>query len=213
MKSRAVGAVNKWWGDSQKMEAVKTFLMIGTVQGAARMLKIPEQTMYSWSRSPWWAEAIAEFKLQDQLVLSARLKKIVEKTFDVVEDRLEHGDFVYDQKTGAMRRKPVSMRDAHKVGLELDNKRTVLLDRAVPTASEEAVDDKLNKLAQKFADIVNGKKPVDETILDVDSREVVSDEAVASEVLSDDGAGEFDEVLQEAESSLPGPDGLVWNNG
>lgn len=205
-KSRSVKAVNKWWGDSQKIEAVQTYLMIGTVQGAARMLKIPEQTMYSWTRQPWWQEIVGELKLQDQLQLSSRLKKIVEKTFDVVEDRLEHGDYVYDQKSGEMRRKPVSMRDAHKVGLELDNKRTILLDRAVPTASEEAIDDKLNKLAEKFAAIVNGKKLTDEEPLDVEAREIVGetemvqDEPMAGEVLFDDGESTASDLLQEVES-------------
>lgn len=232
-KPRGVADKHKHWGEAHKLEAVKSYLMLGTINAAAALMKIPEQTMYYWSRQPWWQECVAELKLQDQLVLSSRLKRIVDRSFDVIEDRLEHGDFVYDQKSGAMRRKPVSMRDAHKVALELDNKRTVLLDRAVPTASEEAIDDKLNKLAQKFADIVNGKKPIDDQPIDVHVKEVhdnadeniyveaklvpegemVPDEAMASEVLPDDFEGELGDFLQEDQSASARPNGLVRDNG
>lgn len=217
-KPRGVADKHKHWGEAHKLEAVKSYLMLGTINAAAALMKIPEQTMYYWSRQPWWQECVAELKLQDQLVLSSRLKRIVDRSFDVIEDRLEHGDFVYDQKSGAMRRKPVSMRDAHKVALELDNKRTVLLDRAVPTASEEAIDDKLNKLAQKFADIVNGKKPIDDQPVDVEAKlvpegEMVPDEAMASEVLPDDFEGELGDFLQEDQSASARPNGLVRDNG
>lgn len=191
--------VDKQWGESQKLEACKTYLMTGNLAMTARMLKVPEVTMRYWAKSPWWKELIDDLRSQDELVLSARLKKIVEKTFDVVEDRLEHGDYVYDQKTGEMRRKPVAMKDAHKVGLDLDTRRDLLLGRHTPTASEEAIDDKLNKLAAKFAAIVQGRKPIDEEVVDVESK-VVSDEPLSSEVLFDDGTRATSELLQETES-------------
>jgi hypothetical protein len=194
--------VDKHWGESQKLEACKTYLMTGNIAMTARMLKVPEVTVRYWAKSPWWKEMVDDLRSQDELVLSARLKRIVEKTFDVVEDRLEHGDYVYDQKTGEMRRKPVALRDAHKVGLELDNKRDLILSRSSPRASEEAIDDKLNKLAAKFAAIVQGRKPPDEEIVDVESK-VVSNEPLSSEVLFDDGQDGFGEVLQETETGTP----------
>lgn len=152
---RAVASEGKWWSDAQKLETVQTFLVTGNIAMTARMLKIPEDTVRRWVKSVWWKEIVDELRVQDELTLSTRLAKIVTKTFDVVEDRLEHGDYVYDQKTGAMRRKPVNMRDAHKVGLDLANKREHLLSRQAPLASEEQVDAKLMKLAKSFADIVN----------------------------------------------------------
>lgn len=168
---RAVGAEGKWWSDTQKIEAVKTFLMTGNVAMTSRILKIPEPTMRLWTKSTWWAEIVDDLRSQDELILSQRLKKIVEKTFDVVEDRLEFGDYVYDQKSGEMRRKPVSLKDAHKVGLELDNKRDLIMNRQAPRASEEQIDDKLNKLAAKFAAIVNGKKDNSDVVIDVEIKE------------------------------------------
>lgn len=188
MTNRAVSATGKWWSEPQKLEAVKTYLMTGNVALTASLLKIPEDTLRRWVRMPWWAEVVDDFKSQDELQLSAKLKKIVEKTFDVVQDRLEHGDFVYDQKTGQMRRKPVAMKDAHKVGVDLHAQRELLLNKHAPRASEEAIDDKLNKLAAKFAAIVQGRQPPSTEIIDVEAKtlegqyEVAQDDGLPGEV-------------------------------
>lgn len=196
---RAVSADGKWWSDAQKLETVKTFLMTGNLAMTARILKIPDDTVRRWVKTTWWTEIVDDLRTQDELLLSTRLQKIVSKTLDVVEDRLEHGDYVYDQKSGAMRRKPVALRDAHKVGLDLDNKRELILSRQAPRASEEQIDDKLLKLAKSFADIVNGRKTDNEQAVDVEAK-VVSDEAVAREVLPDDYEGTTGPVLQETET-------------
>lgn len=196
---RPISGEGKWWSDNQKLEAVKTYLITGNVAMTARILKIPEDTLRRWVKTTWWTEIVDDLRTQDELQLSTRFKKIVEKTLEVVEDRLEHGDFVYDQKTGAMRRKPVAMRDAHKVGLDLDAKRDLILGRQAPAASNEQIDAKLSKLAQSFADIVNGRKALENPI-DVEVK-VVSDEPVASEVLSGDDSGPVESNLQEGEGS------------
>lgn len=196
--NRAVSATGKWWSQPQKLEAVKTYLMTGNVALTASLLKIPEDTLRRWVRMPWWAEVVDDFKSQDELQLSAKLKKIVEKTFDVVQDRLEHGDFVYDQKTGQMRRKPVAMKDAHKVGIDLHAQREALLNKHAPRASEEAIDDKLNKLAAKFAAIVQGRQAPSEEVIDVQAK-MVQDGSVSDEVLFDNEDGDFDQTLQTEE--------------
>lgn len=210
LSRRAVSAEGRWWSDSQKLECVQTYLLTGNQAMTARILKIPEDTVRRWVKTTWWQEIVADLRIQDELKLSTRLKNIVEKSMTVIEDRLDNGDFVYDQKTGEMRRKPVNMRDAHKVALDLDNKRDLILQRAVPVASEELIDDKLNKLAQKFADIVNGRKPQPEEPIDVEAKivtegEMVQDESLPDEVLSDDGQEGFGEVLQEDESGNTRP--------
>lgn len=194
---RAIKDEGKWWSDGQKLEAVKTFLVTGNVAMTARILKIPEDTLRRWVKTVWWTEIVADLRTQDELQLSTRFKKIVEKTLEVVEDRLEHGDFVYDQKTGAMRRKPVAMRDAHKVGLDLDAKRDLILGRQAPAASNEQIDAKLSKLAQSFADIVNGRKAINTSdAIDVEVKE--SNSAV------DEG---WEEGLQEGVCEVSGDAG------
>ena len=82
------------------------------------------------------------------------MKKIVEASHTIVAQRLESGDPILNQKTGEIIYKPVSLKDAHKVAVDLmDRQHTLdkLTDAEAP--SEERDDNKLEKLAEKFAEM------------------------------------------------------------
>lgn len=150
-RRRALEAKGKHWSDSQKLEAVQTYLMLGSVRMTAAALKIPEITLKVWRASTWWKDLESELKIQDELQLSTRLKKIAEKSFAAVEDRLEHGNFVFDQKTGKIRRIPVNLKDAHKVALDSIHQKELIGKKHVDVANDGQVLDKLAQLAEKFA--------------------------------------------------------------
>ena len=168
-RRRAITKSLARWSDSQKLEAVKTYLILGNLSLTASSLKIPLPTIKDWKKSEWWKQIQNELMVQEDLQLGDRLKKIVNRSYDVIEDRMANGDFVYDQKTGEMRRKPVSMKDAHKVGLDLQERRDELIRRHVE--GESITTDKIEKtlldLAKRFEDIANGvnkqQRPVEVT--------------------------------------------------
>jgi hypothetical protein len=166
---RAIAARKRNWSDGQKLEAVQTFMVLGNLKLVSGTLKIPYDTLKVWKASEWWKTLEGELRVQDDLQLSTRLQRIVAKSYDVVEDRLEHGDFVYDQKTGVMRRKPVAMRDAHKVALDLSDKRDLLIDRHMTgdTITTDKIEKTLQDLAANFERIANqittSKHPIDVT--------------------------------------------------
>jgi hypothetical protein len=173
-RRRPVDASGRNWSDSQKLECVTTYLSLGNLALTSRLLKIPEMTIRMWKQKDWWRELETELRQQETLELSVRLKKIIESTLATTEDRLANGDFIYDNRLGQMVRKPVSMRDAHKVTLDLMNRRDVLENRQPKDVSLEQIDDKLAKLAQKFEEIANGRKPIEVTDVIIGSE--VSDE-------------------------------------
>jgi len=155
-RPRAVGAkTNIRWADSQKIEAATTYLVTGNMRMVAHMLKIPEVTLYSWKKTEWWAEIIKEIKGQENLVLSNKLKKIVDKSLELVSDRLENGDFIYDQKAGKLVRKPMAAKDLHKIAVDMIDKQAVLENKESVTIAEENVASKLEKLAQQFEQFAN----------------------------------------------------------
>lgn len=201
-RARAVSAEGKWWSDSQKLETVKCWLLTGNLAMTAGIVKVPEDTVRRWAKTTWWAQIVDDLHQEDQLLLSARLKKIVDKSFDVIEDRLEKGDFVYDQKTGQMRRKQVNMRDAHKVAIDLVDKREKLLAGHGPKASEEQVADKLIKLAEKFAELAGARKLETNTIeaTDVQVKETSTD-ALSDDLPSHNWGSSAPEGVQEEEDS------------
>ena len=166
---------NKQWSDKQKMDAVNSYLLLGNLALTGRLLNIPEITLRVWKASTWWKDAVAEVKASEKIELSARIKKLVDASMTVVEDRLSNGDFQYDQKTGQMIRKPVNMKDAHKVAVDMQARQDIIEKSEVQVQTEEHVEDKLLKLAEKFADMAtkkieqnnNDRRTVDAETVDV----------------------------------------------
>lgn len=163
-KRRPVNSTtNLSWSDSQKIEAVQTYLLLGSVKQTSFALKIPEPTLITWRTKDWWKDLEKEFKTQENITLSNKLKKIVDKSLDLVGDRLEKGDFIYDQKTGKMRRKPVALRDIHRVAVDMVAVRNRMQTEDTHQVAQDSIQEKLAKLAAEFAkvaDKLDTKAPV-----------------------------------------------------
>lgn len=163
-KKRPTSGVNNMhWSDSQKLEAVTTYLALGNLVLTASVLKIPEFTLRAWKQKEWWKEIESELAVQDDIQLSSRLKRIVETTLTATEDRIKNGDWIYDNKNGCLMRKPVNLRDVHKVTMDLVNKREHLSNKAPTAVAMEQIDERLKKLAEKFEQIATGTKTIEVT--------------------------------------------------
>lgn len=164
VKRRPTNATtNLLWSDSQKVEAVQTYLLLGSVKQTSFALKIPEPTLVSWRTKEWWKELEKEFKTQENITLSNKLKKLVDKSLSLVDDRLDKGDFIYDQKTGKMKRKPVALRDIHRVAVDMVAVRNRMDVNETQTIAQDSIAEKLAKLAAEFAkvaDKLDTKAPV-----------------------------------------------------
>jgi hypothetical protein len=119
-------------------------------------------------------------------VLSARMKSLVEASQTIVAQRLETGDPILNQKTGEIVYKPVSMKDAHKVAVDLiDRKKELDKLTTDDGPTEQRDDDKLERLAERFAEMatksietqMNKRRTVDVEFADV----VENDNAVYDE--------------------------------
>lgn len=167
---------NKQWSDQQKTEAVQTYLLLGNLAMTSRILGIPEITLRVWKNTGWWKDLVAEIKSQERVELSSKLKKIVNASLAVVEDRLVNGDFQFDQKSGEVIRKPVNMKDAHKVAMDMNARQELLEKTEKEVVNDASVEDKLLKLADKFAEMATRKieqKQLDERTVDVDEARIV----------------------------------------
>lgn len=173
--SRPVG--KKEYTDKQKLDAVTTYLMLGNIELTAATLKIGVRTLWYWKRTEWWAQLVEEVKKEDRLVISSKLRKILDKSWHLMEDRIENGDWIFNQKTGELQRKPVSLRDASQVAFQAATLHDKLDKQEHYVIATEQVNDKLNKLAQAFTDLAAGKKLSTEDAIDVAFREIgASDE-------------------------------------
>jgi len=149
----------KTWGDKQKMEAVSTYVVLGgNILQTSTALQIPHATIRMWTKTQWWKEMYDEIKQQDNIELSHKLQNIVARSLALVEDRLEKGDFFYDQKTGKVVRKEVSLRDAHEVMKSSFQMRESIEKPVVTAIEESSVNDKLAALAKQFEQFAVAQK-------------------------------------------------------
>jgi hypothetical protein len=149
-KKRDLAASGKWWSESQKIEAVTTYLALGNATQTAGVLDIPLPTLNRWRYADWWKKIEEDLKTEEHLQLNARLKKIVSKALDVTEDRLTNGNYQYDPKTSDMVRVPVSLKDATKAATDMLARQDIIQDKPVQQQIERTVDDRLAKLAEQF---------------------------------------------------------------
>lgn len=179
-KRRAISATKKSWSDEQKLELIKMYLMTGNLALSAASLKIPEHTARKWKGSNWWKEREHELRVQKDFKVSARLEKIIEKSLIAVEDRLDNGDFFFNRDTQAVERRPVSMQAAHKVAVDLMERKDVLDKRAEAGDTQEIAVDKFIQLAEKFASLAQKtqeKPPVEVTdVIYVNEQEELTEE-------------------------------------
>lgn len=185
-KNRSLEATtNLRWSDKQKLEAAKSYLVLGNLSMVSRIHGIPRITLQKWRECAWWHELIAELKLQEKIELSSKMKNIVDAAHQVVANRLENGDAVLNQKTGEIVYKPVSMKDAHRVAVDLLNQKQVLDKSTSVEAPTEQNLDKLEALANKFAEFatktieknINKNRTIDVPFVDiVEPKHAVYDE-------------------------------------
>lgn len=165
-----------WWSDSQKVEAIKCWMLLGNLKQVGQELNIPYDTLKTWKSSKWWGEVVSDLRVESNIQLSRKLKNIAEKAMETTLERLENGDYFYDQKTGEMIRKPVPMREANKVAAAMLDAHLKLDKKPQEDADNKAVKDRLDELKQQFAQFANNFKRPKLDVVDVDFKE--TDDAV-----------------------------------
>ncbi len=155
---RGVNDTNARYSDAQKVEAAKLYMVIGSNTQVCAALGISVNTFNVWKQQKWWKELIEDLRHESSIQLSARLRKIAEKSFDLVEDRLQNGDFIYDQKTGELVRKPMLGKDVARIATDFVDK-AIKLD-SKPREEESAMVGRLEDLAKRFEELAGKKQPI-----------------------------------------------------
>lgn len=141
-----------FYSDAKKVEVVTTYLVLGKAPLVEAATGVPRGTIRTWKMQPWWKEMEAEIRSEEDMELDSKLSKIVDRTLDAVVDRIEHGDYILDSRTGSVKRVPVKMKDAHKVSIDLIDKRNLLRGKPTSRVEKIGVEDTMLKLAEQFKD-------------------------------------------------------------
>lgn len=147
----------EWHSEGKRIEVVTSYLILGNAVMVEGITGVPVGTIRRWKQEPWWDDLVLQIQTEDNQELDAKISKRLNKALDVVQDRLEAGDFMYDPKSGEFVRRPVNMKDTWKVAKEMVDVRTMLRKQPKDQKSQEAIGDILKNLAQEFAGMARKK--------------------------------------------------------
>ena len=139
------------WKESKKIEAVTMYLSTGNLTETARVISVPIRTLESWKVTDWWKEMVARIQADDDQQLDAKTSKVINKALDALMDRVENGEYVYDQKTGQLKRSPAKLRDLNTAFNNLLDKRQLLRNKPTKIVEQQSTAIALQNLANQFA--------------------------------------------------------------
>lgn len=154
---------HKMYPVEKRIQLVSTYLAMGNLRAACALVNINYDTANKWKASTWWPQMVAEIQNARKSQVDSKLNKIIDKALAVIEDRLDHGDFVYNQKTGEVDRKPVSLKEARGAANDMMQRQLALSKMELETqtaASNTSVKDQIALLAAEFAKF-NTKRTVE----------------------------------------------------
>lgn len=151
-KMRKPPGRGKAWPYEKRLEAVQQYLVFGNMRQVSVLTGIGYDLLRTWKGQPWWAELEREIRASQNIELDTKLSQIVDRSLDAVLDRVENGEYYYDQKSGEVKRRPAALRDVHRVAVDSITKREVIRtgDNQSDTA-KLSVEEHLKMLAHEMA--------------------------------------------------------------
>lgn len=149
-----------WWKESKRLEVVAIYLSTGSPVETSRTSGVPLPTIEGWMRQDWWKETIEKIRSEETQQLDAKLSKAIDKALDNLMDRIDNGEYIYDQKTGKVKRMPAKMRDLNIAFNSIMDKRQLIRKQPTKITEQTSTAQNLQALADSFAKFVN--KKVDE---------------------------------------------------
>jgi len=149
------------WSPEKKIEVVTKWLALGNMRQVSEDTQVSYQLIRQWRTEPWWKEIEAEVRASRVHTVDTKLSRIVDKSLELLQDRLENGDFVLNQKTGEVHRKPISALVANKVAVDMLTRQVAQQKLEVEvqdTNTKQTIQDQLAMLAREFAKF-NGSNP------------------------------------------------------
>lgn len=185
------------WPMEKRVEVVTQYLALGNMRIVSASTGVPYSLIRAWKALPWWKEYEYEIRNTKRSETNNKLSKIIDKSLTIVEDRLENGEIILNNKTGELIRKPVSLKDTLKVTTDLFNQQAAFDKQKIEestTQQQDTIQDTLKQLAQEFAKFNGSKRPQIIEVEDIKFKE--TSDAVHEE--------RWDEGLQEGVCEVSG---------
>jgi hypothetical protein len=135
----------------KKMEVVSRYMLLGNMRVVSEQTGVAYATLVDWKKSDWWPELVDQLRRQKKGKTNESITKLIEQSMEVMQDRLENGDFILNNKTGQIVRKPVGVKEATTIATQLLQRQAVIeqMEQKL-TADKDTVADTLTLLAKEF---------------------------------------------------------------
>ena len=143
------------WTMDEKLEAATALLITGTTTDASKLCGIPSRTIREWTKKDWWHSLMQEADKHKNALLSGKQTKLLEKSLNLLEERMTKGDPIVDKNGNIVGYKPVNAYHMALIHAILVDKRGVIRGVKESTKSNKTITDKLDELTdrlEKFAE-------------------------------------------------------------
>lgn len=157
---------------NDRVHAVERWLQIANMRVISEETGISLQTLKEWKTQPWWKDVETEILASKRIIVASKLGGIVDLAMNTIEDRLENGDFKYDEKKGELVRRPIPLKDATSAAQAMFQRQQQIdkqLNEQVDTEATKSIQDQLAILANEFAKFNNRSKS---SATDIDFKEI-----------------------------------------
>lgn len=146
---------NAKYTPEQKVQAAMAFVLTGTSVKAEKLVNIPAKTIRWWkAQAVWWPDLIRECRKYKQDELDARYTKLLDATVGELEDRVVHGNSVFN-KDGQQEKLPLSGKELAVIMAIIFDKRQLLRGDVTSRTETVSQTEQLNTLGRKFEDMFN----------------------------------------------------------
>ena len=152
--------------EKEKINACCVFAVSGNSRRTAEITKVPEATIRAWKQTIWWQEITVRIYEEQDEGLSSKLTSLVDKAVEAINDRLEHGDYLYNPKMDKLIRKPIGARDLAAVTVMAVDKRQLLRGEPTSRVEKVSVDERMKDLAMQFKKFALSKEILQDTSID-----------------------------------------------
>lgn len=140
------------WSWSDKTEAAKKYMLLGNMRLVSELTGISYNTLCDWRKQDWWTTLIDEIKAAQKAKRGNKMSQVIDESLEIIHDRIINGDFILNNKTGEIQRKPVSLRDVGNLANQLLTRQAQLEELSAKMEhSKETVQETLKTLAKEFA--------------------------------------------------------------
>jgi len=160
--------------DADRRKAAFQFALYGLMSKVSKEMNIPETTLSGWTREPAWDDHVAASRSEASDTLIAEFSQGAIEAVRACRERVQHGNWRYDTRTGSLVRVPMNGKDLMVVSAIATDKSQVLQGR--PSSITVSADSRLAALLDKFETAGKALRQAKPTAtIDGDTGEVIKD--------------------------------------